>query len=183
MERWQQIRGYEGWYEVSDKGNVRSIDRFIHQRSRYGETVVRHIRGKLVKPTDNGNGYLIVGLRKNQERRNFYVHRLVAEAFVENPNGYEYVNHLDYNRKNNSAFNLEWTTLHDNVLYSVCRMCKPKENTKPTNTGEKYIIKKRNGWRLIIQRKDLSHDRTYKTLEDAIYAREVLIGGGKHYAV
>lgn len=175
-EEWVDIKGYEGLYQVSNIGRVRSVDRIIEQGSRYGHTINRRLRGRIISATDNGNGYLIVGLKKNQQSKNHYVHRLVAIAFVNNPDMYDVVNHLDYNRSNNRAENLEWTTQEENIRYSAINMCVTRDN-RPPASGEKYITKKRDRWRLNIQRKSLRFDRTYPTLAEAIKAREVLIGG------
>ena len=70
----------------------------------------------------------------------------------------------------------------DNVHYSIKNMEKPKPNAKPTRTGERYITRKGNLFRLNIQRKNLRIDRNYKTLDEAVMARQVIIGDEKHYA-
>lgn len=75
-EEWRDIRGYEGIYQISNLGNVRALKRWNSGRRIYVEEV--HI----MHPTDNGYGYLIISLRKNTNRKNHYIHRLVAEAFV-----------------------------------------------------------------------------------------------------
>lgn len=180
-EIWADIRGYEGWYQISNRGRVRSTDRVLEQGSRYGHSIKRHIIGKLLVPTDNGNGYLIVALHKNNKRDNHYVHRLVAEAFLDNPQKFPVVNHLDYNKKNNSIENLEWTTQIKNTQYSIQNMCVPKDG-KPSSTGEKYITRKKGRWRLNIQRKCLRVDKLYSSLEEAILAKEAIMGDEKHFA-
>ena len=182
QEIWKDIAGFEGWYQVSNFGNVRSVDRIIEQWSMYGHTIMRRIKGKLITPTDNGNGYLIVSLRMKRYRENHYVHRLVAEAFIPNPNGKPAINHLDYNRSNNNAENLEWTTPVENMRYSAQRMRKIKTNPKPTSTGEKYITIRKGKFRLNIQHGDVRVDRTFATLDEAVAAKGVLIGGIQYYA-
>ena len=101
MEEWKAIKGYEGIYEVSNLGRV---------RSKNGE----------ITPQPNSAGYLRVKLSKNGEKRRFLVHRLVADAFVVNPNPEvnNVVNHLDCDIHNNSAENLEWTTQSGNLLHA-----------------------------------------------------------------
>ena len=137
--------------------------------------------GKVLTPTDNGYGYLVVHLR-DTHRVSRYVHRLVAEAFIDNPNMLPVVNHLDHNKTNNAVDNLEWTTQKENVIYSADRMRKPREHYKRTGTGEKYITMRNGKWRFSIRTKQLSFDKCFDTLCGAIAAREVIIGGKEHYA-
>ena len=107
MEIWKDVRGYEGVYQVSNLGNVRSLDRrAINHKS--GTT--RIVRGAVMNPWDNGNGYLVVTLQDKRKRKNCYVHRLVAEAFIDNPEYKPIVHHRDTNRRNNKASNLQWMT-------------------------------------------------------------------------
>lgn len=181
-EIWKDIAGYEGQYQVSNLGNVRSLDRDIEQWSRYGHTIIRRLKGKVLAPFDNGTGYLAVGLKNNQEVANHYVHRLVASAFVEKPNGMDVINHLDYNRKNNEATNLEWSTQKENTIYSSNRMRHEHKQSKQTSTGEKYITRKKNRWRLNIQRIGIRVDKTFPTLQEAVEEREVILGGTEHHA-
>jgi hypothetical protein len=181
IEKWRDIKGFEGWYQVSNLGRVRSVDRSIEQWSMYGHTIKRNIKGKIISATDNGNGYLIVGLKKNQMGKNKYVHRLVAEAFIEKPNGCDVVNHIDYDKKNNASSNLEWVTQLENIRYSAPNMRKEKAARLPAS-GEKYITKKGNRWRLNIQRESIRIDRKFATLEEAIEAREAIMGDEKHHA-
>jgi hypothetical protein len=130
-EIWKPIEGYEGLYEVSNLGRVRSLEfRNNHSVSK---------RTKFISATDNGHGYLIVGLRKEAKRKNYYVHRLVAKAFIPNPDNLPVIDHIDHDRSNNVATNLQWITQGDNVRRSRHLMRKPK-NFK-TNTGENYISK------------------------------------------
>ncbi len=103
QEKWKEIKGYEGLYEVSDRG------------------VVRNAKGKMMKQTQTWNGYMRVGLYKDGKPRQFSVHRLVAVAFVENPDGLPMVNHKDENRANNRAENLEWCTSKYNNNYGNAR--------------------------------------------------------------
>ena len=105
MEIWKEIKGFEGYYEVSDLGRVRSVDRVIYDTVRKCE---RLLKGKILTIRDNGHGYKGVMLCKKNKIYNRYVHRLVAEAFIPNPDDYDYVNHRDENKWNNSKDNLEW---------------------------------------------------------------------------
>jgi hypothetical protein len=175
-EIWCDVNGYEGLYQISNLGNVLSLRREVKQ-GKYGKT--RVIEEKILKPTDNGNGYLIVPLRINGKRKNFYIHRLVAEHFVPNCTGGNYVNHKDYDTRNNSSDNLEWCTQRNNILYSAHRMRKPHKQWKRSATGEKYIYFRYNGFRLSIRN---LIDKTFPTLEEAVRAREVVLSGEKYLA-
>ena len=177
MEEWKDIAGFEGLYQVSNLGRVRSLDRERRQMSSHGTMMTKMYRGSAITPTNNGNGYMIVGLRKDGVRKNYYVHRLVADAFISNPDNCEQVNHKDYNKSNNTAENLEWVSQIDNIHYSPTHMEKPKARAKQTATGERYITKKGDRWRLNIQQKGLKVDRKFRTLEEAIAAKVVIIGG------
>lgn len=108
------VAGYEGIYDVSDTGLVRSVDRYIDLP---GEKR-RRIRGKQLSPKSSKDGYLFVGLSKGGFVQTCYVHRLVAKAFVPNPNALPEVNHLNGIKTDNCATNLEWCTHRENVLHA-----------------------------------------------------------------
>ena len=110
-EKWKPVKGYENWYEVSNLGRVRSLDRQIKYRS-------IHRTGKLIK-LGCTRGYYYAKLHKNNKRRYVGVHRLVADAFIPNPNNLPEVNHKDENKQNNCANNLEWCTRKYNVNYGT----------------------------------------------------------------
>ena len=173
-EKWADIEGYEGTYQVSDLGRVRSLTRTRATANRYGSVTMRTDHGKIINATDNGNGYMIVGLRlSGKPRKNYYVHRLVAQHFVPNPKGEKVINHIDHDRKNNRAENLEWCTQKDNVKHSAHLMRHEKEKFKASNTGEKYICKKRYGYQVGIDR--LRIWRTFDTFDEAINFRNEVI--------
>lgn len=103
------IKGYEGLYKISNKGDVISLSKnngFLKRKERY------------LKPTIKPKGYLDVKLIKDGVSKHFYVHRLVAEHFIPNPNNLPQVNHKDKNPSNNNVENLEWCDNSYNVLYS-----------------------------------------------------------------
>lgn len=109
-EKWITVKGYDGLYEVSNFGRVRSVSRV----DSYG----RHRKEKVLTPHDN-KGYMQVGLYKNGKMSWHFVHRLVAEAFIGiRPNGYE-VNHIDEDKANNCANNLEYVTRTENVRHGT----------------------------------------------------------------
>ena len=104
MEQWKAIAGYEGIYEVSDLGRVKSL---------------KHGKEKILKPQKNNLGYLHVYLYKDGHVKTVKVHRLVAEAFIPNSQGLETVNHKDEVKTNNVASNLEWMSQKDNLNYGT----------------------------------------------------------------
>lgn len=156
-EIYKDIAGFEGLYQISNKGTVRSLS------FRNNQTAFKRVRA--LTPSDNGSGYLIVGLSKGGKKKNFYIHRLVADAFLLREKGKDVVNHKDHNTRNNSAENLEWCTQEENVRYSADRMRHEKTKCKTTNTGEKYITKRKNSFRVQISRKGIYKE--FKTLEEA----------------
>ena len=110
-EVWKDVKDYEGLYQVSDRGNVRSVDRINHIGRRYN--------GRILKPRYDKDGYLRVGLCKDGKMKSKYIHRLVAEAFIPNPNGFSQVNHKDENPSNNKLSNLEWCDAWYNSNYGT----------------------------------------------------------------
>jgi hypothetical protein len=115
-EKWKDIQGFEGYYLISSKGRVMSLDRAIKRPGPRGNTKVR---SRILKNRDNGRGYATVALHKNELRRYAKVHRLVAEAFVPNPDNCATVNHKDGNKANNCAENLEWCSFSDNTAHAI----------------------------------------------------------------
>lgn len=107
MEIWKDIAGYEGLYQVSNLGNVRSL----RYRNR------DEVRELFLKP--HVRGYLQVELHKDGKRKMFTVHRLVALAFVDGYEENKQVNHIDENKRNNVSTNLEWVSASQNVLHSI----------------------------------------------------------------
>lgn len=112
-EEWRPIPNYIGYYEVSNIGNVRSVDRLVT----YSNGVQRVHKGKILKQDINYKGYHRVRLQKDGKSKSFSVHRLVALAFIPNPNSLPQVNHIDENKSNNCVSNLEWCTSEYNNNY------------------------------------------------------------------
>lgn len=113
-EIWKDIKGYEGLYQVSNLGNVKSLARVVPHKI----TGSRTIPEKILKPNSDDVGYLYVSLSKDGKKKNPKIHRLVAEAFIPNPKNLPQVNHIDENKLNNRVTNLEWSTSLDNLNYS-----------------------------------------------------------------
>lgn len=112
-EAWKDVPGYEGLYMVSNKGNVKRTERASVMKCRKG-TVYPEV---FIKPSDN-KGYRMVTLTKDGSRKGMPVHRLVALAFIPNPESKEIVNHKDGNRGNNNVSNLEWVSRTENTLHA-----------------------------------------------------------------
>lgn len=108
-ERWRWVPGYEGLYLVSDMGRVMSVPRKVV----HGPNT-----GRVLKQTYCGSGYLRVSLCSKGASKAFSVHRLVAEAFIPNPDEKPQVNHKDGNKSNNVLANLEWVTASENTIHS-----------------------------------------------------------------
>ncbi len=115
MEEYRQVKDYEGLYEVSNMGNVLSLSR--KTKGRWGN--MKTNPSKVLKPHPMKTGYLRVGLSKNGKAKNHFVHRLVAQAFVPNPDNLPCVNHIDNNPANNEVVNLEWCTHKQNTDHAL----------------------------------------------------------------
>lgn len=109
---WKPVPGYEGLYEVSDKGEVVSLPRNYHYGTIYTRTLLQQREDR---------GYLRVVLYQNGKRHCLPVHRLVAGAFIPNPDNLPWVNHKDENRRNNRVDNLMWCTPKQNTNWGTCR--------------------------------------------------------------
>lgn len=118
MEQWRDIKGYEGLYQVSNLGNIKSLTRvqcyaYANKGRRYRVT-----KEQLLIPAPTGeNHYLCVTLYKDGKKRTKAIHRLVAETFIPNPFNLTQVNHKDEDKSNNSVSNLEWCTCKYNINY------------------------------------------------------------------
>lgn len=136
VEEWRSVRGYEGYLEVSNFGNVRSLDRFVivHDGTRIYE---RRFRGKTKRQCINPQtGYKQIGVNHG---KHLAVHRLVAEAFIPNPNNKPQVNHKDCDKTNNHVSNLEWCTNGENVLHSLnSGKNKKRKPVKSLTSGKEY---------------------------------------------
>ncbi len=136
-EIWKDIKGYEGIYQISNYGRVKSLSRY---------TIQNHfVKEKLLKGYDNSNGYWYYDLHdSNCKRKKKSAHVLVGEAFIDNPNNYACINHKDENTYNNYVDNLEWCTYKYNCNYGdhnikLSKSLKGKNSGKD-NVGAKSVI-------------------------------------------
>lgn len=114
-EVWKDIPNYEGLYQASNYGKIKSFDKVVRTLNQYGKESTRIIKGKILIPS--GKKYLKVALFKNNKRKYYSVHRLIAITFIPNPNKLPQVNHIDENKHNNKVDNLEWCTSKYNCNY------------------------------------------------------------------
>ena len=117
MEIWSDVRGYEGMYQVSSLGRIKSFDRPIKYKGRNDKS--RVIKGSFKKLTNTDKGYLKTTLFKNGKGKTREIQRIVAETFIPNPENKPCVNHIDGNKHNNRVENLEWVTSQENTLHAV----------------------------------------------------------------
>jgi len=116
IEIWKDILEYEGMYQVSNLGRVKSLDRMVnHYKSKNGTCIKR---GKILNIYKCRDGYYNIELSKLCKGKNKMIHRLVAETFIDNKKQYPCVNHIDGNKLNNRVDNLEWCTHSENSIHS-----------------------------------------------------------------
>ena len=148
VEVFRSIDGYDN-YAISSFGKVKNV-----------------ITGKILKGSVNGQGYLVVDLYENATKKMFRVHRLVADAFIENPNDKECVDHKDNNRTNNRLTNLRWATTKENSHNSKL------SSGNTSNVKGVYFNKKAKKWHARIQIDGIHvHIGLFDNLEDAKIAR------------
>lgn len=115
-EIWKDIKGYEGYYQISNKGRVKSLHRIVIDKN----NIKKVYKEKLLDITINKkNNYKYITLHKDNKYETKSIHRLVAETFIPNPNNYPEVNHIDENHFNNCVENLEWCTKEYNNKYGT----------------------------------------------------------------
>ena len=138
---WRYVKGYEDRYEVSSTGIVRSLN--VEVKCRGNGT--RVIKGKTLPARANNRGYLTVNLCRDSVMRTKLVHRLVAEAFIDNKLNKPQVNHIDNDAMNNAVSNLEWVTDDENKMHSSIRCGGTQRPKKPVEavcvkTGVKQLF-------------------------------------------
>lgn len=162
---WKDIKGFEGQYQVSNNGEIRSLDRYVEFKHKS-----KFLKGAIKRQQTGTNGYKIVKLCKNSKKYTFSVHRLVAEAFLEKPSYAECVNHINGIKTDNRLENLEWCTYSYNNKEAIRLNLKSKEKLRTQILKEvekkkkKIIMYKQNE---IITIKECSRDM-------AIYVKDLL---------
>jgi hypothetical protein len=130
MEQWKDVKGYEGIYQVSNEGRVKSIG---------------YSKERILKPI-NLNGYLIVNLYKDKINKQYYIHRLVCLNFLDNPENKKEVNHINGLKTNNRLENLEWVTPKENTIHAVDTGLKDDRGSKHSKSKltEKEVLEIRS---------------------------------------
>lgn len=113
METWKAIKGYEGLYEISDLGRVKSLPK--RHKNRFGYVTTKE---RIMKQTPTRKGYLRVSFGSGKKKKSFLVHRLVGIAFIENTENKEQINHINGIKNDNRIDNLEWCTNTENTRHS-----------------------------------------------------------------
>lgn len=152
IETWKDINNYEGLYQVSNTGKLRNKNLHV-----------------LALDINNKMGYYKVCLCKNAKKKNFYVHRIVAEHFAEKPLRKDFVNHKDHNKLNNNADNLEWLTRLENIRYSSWLNKKMRPYTR-SKSGHKYIYD--YGTKFLICIRQIEFYKTTRSLEEAVKIKD-----------
>lgn len=181
MENWKYIKGFEGKYMVSDKGRVKSckykfVDSLGREYTNKPQIIKCEYRNSRKASKKNASKRVTVGLRRNGKKKQFQVSRLVAEAFIPNPENKETVNHIDGNTRNNTKENLEWMSRKENVQHAY------KNNLYPNVTRRMVGLNENTGF--IIETETLTEMANVLTVTTSairVCARENMKKGKFHY--
>lgn len=129
-EIWKPIKEFEGMYEVSNLGEVRTVERTIDRKSKKGKLHTFPISSKIKTPNKNKFGYITIALVKENKTYNTYLHRIIAEAFIDNPKCRNVINHKNGIKSDNRIENLEWVTSAENNAHAVNNFLRKTHNPK-----------------------------------------------------
>lgn len=124
IEEWRDVKGFEGSYQVSNLGRVRSLDRYVEYNN-HGTFTKLFCKGIILKHQLDHDGYCRINFGTSRNRKTTGIHRLVAEAFIPNPDNLPCVNHIDGNKENNTVENLEWCTVEYNNHHAAAIGLRP----------------------------------------------------------
>lgn len=139
-EEWRDVPEYEGLYQASNYGRIRSLDNIQHVVFK-GKSISKRKYGKVIKPGKHRGGYSMVWLSKNGIVKAYTVHRLIADAFLPNPDGLPEINHIDGDKKNNAITNLEWVSRSENLNHAYKQLGRKNGNERKVvciETGVAY---------------------------------------------
>lgn len=165
QEIWKDVVGYEGLYQVSNLGRVKSVARIIYKDCTNHPTIKSdfskwHRKEVIMVQWKNHNGYYTVSLTKDHKKKTRPVHQLVAKAFIPNPLGKEMINHIDCNTLNNNVNNLEWATNSENQLHAIAHGLK-------TDIGVNHNLSK-------LKEEDVRFIREHYKFRDTVYNTRTL---------
>lgn len=167
MEIWKDLTGYIGIYQVSNNGRIKSLSRKIARKN--GQIAI--VKEKILKPKKDRYGYFFIVLSNNNIRKTILVHRLVAAAFIPNPENKPYVDHIDGVKYHNFADNLRWCTQKENMNYKPARRNKIKYNCQIVGYGadgkecvrfDNYIDAEKRGMYRHLIKKSVDTGKPYK---------------------
>ena len=162
-EEWKNVEGYESLYQVSSLGRVKSLEKHFLRKYREGYRK-QTIPEKILKPFPTRTAYLLVKLTKNKIEKCFQVHRLVAMAFIPNPQNKPQVNHINGNKTDNKVENLEWVTQTENIRRAYATGLQNHETAVRVTTPDNKVHEFRNQ-RLASQFLKISPSRLNETLK------------------
>lgn len=117
---WKDIKGYEGLYQISNLGIIKSLNRAVNSRlDNEGNPIMNIRKGRFLKQTINNQGYYRIILYKSSISKSYFIHKLLGIHFIDNPDNKDVVNHIDGNPSNNKLSNLEWATYSEDKQHAV----------------------------------------------------------------